>query len=135
MKQYIIDTDILSFYLRGDTIINKRFDQYFNHYDRINFSLITYFEIQSGLLSRDLHNRLNHFQTFCSRHKIIGLSLSAVNIASHIVATLNKKGTPLDTQDILIAATAIENDFVLVTNNTKHFARIENLEIENWKQP
>lgn len=34
--------------------------------------------------------------------------------------------------DTLIAATAIINDCILITNNTKHFSRIEELEIDNW---
>jgi tRNA(fMet)-specific endonuclease VapC len=133
MKHYLFDTDILSFYLKGGTQITERFDQYFNQYDLINFSLITYFEIQTGLLTRDLHTRLNHFKTFCSRHKIIGKNIHTINIASTIMAVLSKRVTPLDSQDVFIAATALEHGCVLVTNNTKHFARIENLEIENWK--
>lgn len=35
--------------------------------------------------------------------------------------------------DILIAGTAIENDLILITNNTKHFSLIKGLEIDNWK--
>ncbi|HEX8315427.1 MAG TPA: PIN domain-containing protein [Flavisolibacter sp.] len=46
---------------------------------------------------------------------------------------LQKLGTLLhDEFDMLIGATAIENDFVLVTSNTKHFARFENIQLENW---
>ena len=37
----------------------------------------------------------------------------------------------LDT-DILIASIALENGMTLVTGNTKHFERIEGLELENW---
>jgi tRNA(fMet)-specific endonuclease VapC len=40
----------------------------------------------------------------------------------------------IDNQDILIAGIALENNLVLVTNNEKHFARIPNLIIENWKK-
>lgn len=36
--------------------------------------------------------------------------------------------------DILIAGICLENDFVLVTNNTKHFSRIKDLDIENWSK-
>jgi tRNA(fMet)-specific endonuclease VapC len=40
----------------------------------------------------------------------------------------------IDNQDILIAGIAIESDLVLVTNNERHFNRISNLTIENWKK-
>lgn len=33
---------------------------------------------------------------------------------------------------ILIAGIAISNDMVLITNNTKHFGKIDGLEIDNW---
>jgi len=42
------------------------------------------------------------------------------------------EGKMIDDFDILIAATAIVNDCVLVTNNTEHFIRIDGLTIENW---
>lgn len=49
-----------------------------------------------------------------------------------IKAKLRTEGKMLDDFDILIAATAIVNDCVLVTNNIKHFERIDGLTIENW---
>jgi len=45
---------------------------------------------------------------------------------------LQRLGTPVDDFDLLIAATALANKLILVTNNSKHFERIENLEIEDW---
>ncbi len=38
----------------------------------------------------------------------------------------------IDDFDLLIAATALTKNFVLVTNNEKHFNKIEGLPIENW---
>lgn len=49
-----------------------------------------------------------------------------------ICAYLQKKGTPIGTMDMLIAATAISADMTLVTNNTREFERIPNLSLENW---
>ena len=34
--------------------------------------------------------------------------------------------------DVLIAATALVYNLVLVTNNTKHFVVYEGLEVEDW---
>ena len=47
-------------------------------------------------------------------------------------AELEAAGTPLADADLLIAATALEHGMTLVTGNTKHFARIPGLELENW---
>ena len=47
-------------------------------------------------------------------------------------AALEASGTPLADADLLIAATALEHGMTLVTGNTKHFARIPGLQLENW---
>jgi len=49
-------------------------------------------------------------------------------------ARLRKQGTPLDDFDLLIGASAVANNLILVTNNVKHFERIEGITIENWAQ-
>jgi predicted nucleic acid-binding protein len=45
---------------------------------------------------------------------------------------LRKAGMTIDDFDILIAATAIVKGLTVVTNNEKHFSRIEGLKIVNW---
>jgi predicted nucleic acid-binding protein len=47
---------------------------------------------------------------------------------------LRKKGNLVEDADILIAATAMTNDLEVVTDNTRHFDRIDGLEISNWLQ-
>ena len=48
-----------------------------------------------------------------------------------LVASLYKKGNPIPTNDIWIAATAIEHNLALVTRD-KHFSQIEVIEIKAW---
>ena len=47
-------------------------------------------------------------------------------------ADLNTAGTPIGGNDMLIAATVIANDGILVTHNVGEFSRIEGLVIEDW---
>ena len=49
-----------------------------------------------------------------------------------IRAYLEQKGTLVGPMDRLIAAHALAEGLVLVTNNTREFARIEGLKLENW---
>ena len=49
-----------------------------------------------------------------------------------IKAVLEASGRRIDDADIIIASIALENGMTLVTGNTKHFERIEGLELENW---
>jgi len=47
---------------------------------------------------------------------------------------LRKKGSIIELQDIFIAASSISMGMPLLTNNRKHFERIENLEIKSWEE-
>jgi tRNA(fMet)-specific endonuclease VapC len=47
-------------------------------------------------------------------------------------ARLQKKGTPIDDFDLLIAATSITHNLIMVTNNTKHFKNVNNITLEDW---
>lgn len=51
-----------------------------------------------------------------------------------ICAFLQKRGTPIGTMDMLIAAHAKSNKMILVTNNVREFERIPDLRIENWAE-
>jgi tRNA(fMet)-specific endonuclease VapC len=52
--------------------------------------------------------------------------------AAEIYADLKADGSLIGDADILIAATAMVNDLVVVTNNESHFNRIKDLQVENW---
>ena len=49
-----------------------------------------------------------------------------------IRADLERTGTPIGPNDLLIAATARAHDCILVTRNTREFTRIVGLRVENW---
>ena len=50
MKPVLVDTDILSEFLRGIPRVVENAENYLQEYDAINFSIITYYEILNGLL-------------------------------------------------------------------------------------
>jgi tRNA(fMet)-specific endonuclease VapC len=45
MTECLVDTDILSFYFRGEPTVVLRFTDYLKEFDQINISIITYYEI------------------------------------------------------------------------------------------
>lgn len=53
MKPCLLDTDILSEFLRGNPKVIVRVDKYLKEYGFINISIITYYEILNGLLYKD----------------------------------------------------------------------------------
>jgi tRNA(fMet)-specific endonuclease VapC len=52
--------------------------------------------------------------------------------AGEIRAALKKAGTPIGPYDILIAGQAFARNLILVTNNTREFARVGGLQVEDW---
>lgn len=75
---------------------------------------------------------LSQFQDFVSRNRVIPLTKVACESASEIYVALRGTGRLIGEVDVLIAGTAIANNLVLVTHNTKHFNRINHLELEDW---
>jgi tRNA(fMet)-specific endonuclease VapC len=134
MKPALIDTNILSFFFRNHSLVVENFQSYLKVHSQINISIITYYEIVSGLKHRDAQKQLTSFLNFVSYHTVLPLTTTSTIISADIYANLRKKGTPVDDIDILIAGIAIANDLILVTNNLKHFQKIEGLEIEDWSQ-
>lgn len=132
MKAALIDTDIISEFLRGTAKVVDKADDYLKEYEAINFSIITYYEILNGLLYKDARKQLKKFTDFAELNKILPLTISATKQAAEIYANLRKKGQPIGHTDCLIAGIALVNNLQLVTNNTEHFERIKGLEIVNW---
>jgi tRNA(fMet)-specific endonuclease VapC len=56
----------------------------------------------------------------------------ALDIYASEKARLQKSGNVIDDFDLLIGATAVSFDLIMVTNNTNHFNRIEKLKLEDW---
>jgi len=134
MKPALIDTNILSFFFRNHSLVVECFQTYLKEHDKINISIITYYEIVSGLKHRDAQKQLTSFQEFVSYNTVLPLTTSSAIISADIYANLRNKGTPIDDIDILIAGIAIANDLIIVTNNIRDFGKIENLEIQDWSK-
>ena len=132
MKPSILDTDILSEFLRGNLKVIAKVDEHLKEYGFISLSIITYYEILNGLLYKDAKKQLSKFEEFVELNKVIPLSMRMAKTVAIIQADLRKKGSEIGHTDTLIAGIAITSELQLVTNNTDHFMRIKGLEIANW---
>lgn len=132
MNPALVDTDILSEFLRGTPKVVENAEKYLQTYDSINLSIITYYEILNGLLYKDANRQLQKFTVFADLNKILPLTISATKRAAEIYADLRKTGQPIGHTDCLIAGIALTNGLQLVTNNTEHFRRVDRLQLVNW---
>ncbi len=128
----LLDTDILSALMRQHPQVLSRAKEYLSARDRLTISIITQYEILRGLKARRATSQLSRFGKFCESLEIIELSTPIVIRAAEIYADLHRRGRLIGDADILIAATAIENNLTLVSNNQTHFSRITGLELKNW---
>lgn len=135
MQPMLVDTDILSLYFRSDPAVVARFGAYASRHRTISLSIITSYEIVSGLMHRDAHRQLERFREFAALNRVLPLSASAVEWASRFYADTRKAGTPVDDIDLLIAGIAVAHGLGVATRNVGHFSNIPGLRIENWAEP
>ncbi|MBO1056347.1 MAG: type II toxin-antitoxin system VapC family toxin [Dolichospermum sp. JUN01] len=129
---YLLDTNIVSFAIKNNLIIKERLEELRSQEELISISCITYFEVKRGLFAVKASNQLERFDDFCKDFEIILLDdLAILEKAAEIHANLRLRGLPIQTEDILIAATAIIKDFILVSNDSD-LLRVEGLSLENW---
>ncbi|WP_375559531.1 type II toxin-antitoxin system VapC family toxin [Bernardetia sp. OM2101] len=136
MKPILLDTDILSFFLRNEKEneikASQKVNDYLKEHHKFMISSITYYELLNGLYFGDTKERTTEIELFLNQHTILPISKSIAQKASQIYTRLRSEGNLIAHNDILIAATAIVENLVLITNNEKHFDRIEELKMENW---
>ena len=98
MKLSIIDTDILSEFMRGNTNIIVRLDEHLQEYGFINISIITYYEVLNGILYKYAKKQLVKFNDFVNLNRVVPLTIISSKISAGIFAEFRKKGKKLAIQ-------------------------------------
>jgi tRNA(fMet)-specific endonuclease VapC len=102
--------------------------------DQIVIPSIVRFELFYGAQkSNNPVKSLALIRGFFNSFSSISFDDNIADICGEIRADLEKLGTPIGPYDLLIAATAISKDLILVTNNTKEFIRVKNIHLEDWQ--
>jgi len=129
---YVLDTNIISFYLKGNVAVENNIIRALANGDKILVAPIAYYEIKRGLLAVNSQKRLKEFDDFCQLFGIGLLDNSILDIAANIYAEQRRMGYIMEDADIFIAAFCKNQSFALVTNNTKHFTHISGLKLIDW---
>jgi len=96
-------------------------------------SSVTLAELATGVeKSRDVERNRTALHLFLAPLKVLAFDDHAALAYGKIRAELAKRGTPIGSMDMLIAAHAVSSRCVLVTNNEREFKRVQGLTIENW---
>ncbi|WP_338791896.1 type II toxin-antitoxin system VapC family toxin [Bernardetia sp. MNP-M8] len=131
-KKVLLDTDILSYYLKKNPVVVANFENYLAEHHQVFISRITVIEIMGGLKVKSASKQLEFFENFISSFQILDTSKEVAQLASSIFAELYKKGRHSGNFDVLNAAIAMANNLAICTNNEKDYENIDGLEILNW---
>lgn len=130
MKKYLLDTNICIFFIKGQYDLNKKIAEIGEQYCFI--SEITVAELKYGIEnSKTIEAMRPIVEAFIQKFAIIPI-YNSLDVYAKEKAKLRKQGLLVDDFDILIGATAIANDMVMVTNNVSHLGRLESITIEDW---
>lgn len=114
----------------------KRLEQTVLRNHRIVVSAITYAEMRFGAVGKKASPRhAKLVDAFCARlDAVLAWDRAAVDATTEIKVALAAAGTPIGPNDTAIAGHAIAACAILVTNNTREFARVPGLELEDWSR-
>jgi tRNA(fMet)-specific endonuclease VapC len=132
MQATLLDTDILSAVMRRHPTAVLRARAYLAAHHRLTFSIITQYEVLRGLHVKNATAQLAAFSRLCSVSVILPLTDAIAIRAATIYADLHQRGALIGDADILIAATGLEYQLVVATNNERHFQRITDIRLDNW---
>jgi predicted nucleic acid-binding protein len=127
-KKYILDSDILIYFLKGEKEVIKKVLSLQN--DELYITIINYTELLYGIYnSNKISQNKEKILPFLDNFKILQFDKNASEIFAKLKTKLKKQGKIIADMDLMIASIAISNKATLYTNNLKHFNRIDGLKI------
>lgn len=130
MKKYLLDTNICIYFIKGHFELNKKIAAIGE--DNCFISEMTVAELKYGIEnSKTVEAMRIIVEAFIPKFPIIPI-YNSLDIYAKEKARLRKTGQLIDDFDILIGATAVANNMIMVTNNVSHLNRIDNIIIEDW---
>ncbi len=129
-RKFLLDTDTFSFLVSGrHPEVRKRAAR---HKGNLSISAITIGEALFGARRKNSNKLEALIGLFGEMFETVDWTSSAASSYADIRLSLEKQGLPIGEMDMMIAASAVSGGYTLVTNNIRHFSRIDGLDLENW---
>ncbi|HSC46792.1 MAG TPA: type II toxin-antitoxin system VapC family toxin [Gammaproteobacteria bacterium] len=131
-QRYLLDTNICIYWL------NTRHPRIVERLEAVpagavGMSVVTWGELQFGAAkSRQPAQARRNLDALAEAVPPLALPAEAAERYGELRATLERKGSPIGANDLWIAAHALAEACVLVTNNAREFKRVPKLKVENW---
>ncbi len=128
---YLLDTDVLVFYLRGREAVRQKL--FSVPIRELCTSSVCFGELYYGAAKSqrraERHDEVNRLRGLLTA---LPLGNAETERFGELKASLEVRGERLADADLMIAATALEHNLVVVTGNLRHFGRVSSLRVENW---
>ncbi|MTJ23177.1 type II toxin-antitoxin system VapC family toxin [Dolichospermum sp. UHCC 0352] len=127
---YLLDTNICIAILKANENVVSQFHE---KHQSCYLSSLVLAELYKGVYcSTKVERNLDNLKKFANLLPMIDFDEKAAIEFGKIQNELRKIGKPTGQLDALIAAVAISQNYILVTDNTRDFENITNLILENW---
>jgi tRNA(fMet)-specific endonuclease VapC len=138
LNKAIIDTDIFSEITKGvNQTVAANARVYRTAFARYTISAVTFMEVIRGYQRKQASRQLQSFLAAIVSEEVIPFGQAAAELAGKIAGELERVGRPIGVTDPMIAAIAIDQGLELITGNTTHFQRIQQLgyplTLVNWR--
>ena len=128
---YVLDTNTLIYFFKGLGDVSKH--MLAQSPSELSIPTIVLFELEVGIAkSTSPRKRKSQLQEITALVNVLPFGMAESKSAAQIRVNLEKQGLSIGPYDVLIAATALAKNMILVTHNQKVFGRIEGLKIEDW---
>ena len=127
----LLDTNICIHVINAKPpAVLERFRQY--RMGEVGLCSVVAAELAYGVAKSGSARNRQALEMFLAPLIILPFDDAAVWAYGNLRAELERKGTPIGALDTMIAAHALSQQSTLVTNNTREFARVPGLALENW---
>jgi len=129
--KYLLDTNIVSALVR-DPFGRIRMRILERGTEQVGISIVVAAELRFGALLRNSPVLARRHDELFGQLPVIPFEPPSDRHYAELRVSLERRGVTIGANDMLIAAHALALDCTLVTANTREFARVEGLTIENW---
>ncbi len=133
LLKYLLDTNACIVYIKQPESGVRRKLESLPRSEIAGCSIVKAEMFYGSMKSQNPVGSLTVQQEFFRQFQSLPFDDDAALIFGEIRADLAKKGTPIGSYDMQIAAIAVANDLTLTTHNTSKFSRISRLQIKDWE--
>jgi len=127
-----LDTDVLIDFLRGKNEVVDIIREIEKEFV-LATTTVNLFELYFGAYKTGKEKNVEAVNELAERIEVLELNKKSAELAGKIMAELEKKGLEIGIRDTMIAGTLLESGSILYTRNVKHFRRIKEIKLFEFK--